>query len=81
MFQVMFKMDQNGNGMMISQEDLHKAMEMEADYTFDKFCYMCILSGCDYLPSPRGIGLKRARDLIKKHTDIREESLIDCKYL
>lgn len=29
-------------------------------YTFDKFRYMCIISGCDYLDSLPGIGLAKA---------------------
>ncbi|KAK3787131.1 hypothetical protein RRG08_038650, partial [Elysia crispata] len=29
-------------------------------YSFEKFPYMCILSGCDYLPSLPGIGLVKA---------------------
>lgn len=30
------------------------------NWTFDKFRQMCILSGCDYLPSLPGIGIKTA---------------------
>ena len=72
--QVMFKMDQAGNGMMISKKDLPKAMDMKADhYTFEKFRYMCILSGCDYLSSLPGIGLKKAQRMWQRtrQTDIR----------
>ena len=31
---------------------------------------MCILSGCDYLPSIRGVGLKKAYKLLKLHDDV-----------
>lgn len=33
---------------------------------------MCILLGCDYTDSIRGIGPKRAIDLIKQHKSIEE---------
>ncbi len=72
----MFKMNQDGNGTLICKKDLATAMDMAADcYTFDKFRYMCILSGCDYLPNIRGIGLKRSQKVWqstqKTDTDIR----------
>lgn len=37
-------------------------------YSFseDIFRYMCVLSGCDYLPSMRGIGLNRTFAAIKQ---------------
>ena len=31
-----------------------------------QFIDMCILSGCDYLPSVRGVGLKGAYDIVSK---------------
>ena len=80
--QVMYKMDFAGNGVLIEQEDLPKAMDLKADvYTFDKFRYMCILSGCDYLPSLPGIGLGKANKLFKltRQTDmttVRPSSLL-----
>lgn len=36
-------------------------------WTDDQFRAMAILSGCDYLPSIPGIGLKTAWNLLKKH--------------
>lgn len=38
-------------------------------FTLDKFRYMCILSGCDYLPSIPGVGLKKAREFIFRSSD------------
>lgn len=32
----------------------------------------CVLAGCDYLSNVRGVGLKTAISLIKKHTDLDE---------
>jgi flap endonuclease-1 len=38
----------------------------------DEFIDLCILLGCDYCDSPRGIGPKRAVSLIQKHKSIEE---------
>ncbi|OWF35194.1 flap endonuclease 1-like [Mizuhopecten yessoensis] len=38
----------------------------------DEFIDLCILLGCDYCESIRGIGPKRAIDLIKQHKSIEE---------
>ncbi|KAI4486912.1 hypothetical protein M0802_012231 [Mischocyttarus mexicanus] len=63
---VFFKMDQNGYGTLVEQDKLHLAMDMQlTDFNIDKFMYMCILSGCDYLASLRGIGLMKAKKFIK----------------
>lgn len=37
-----------------------------------QFIDLCILLGCDYCDSIRGIGPKRAIDLIKQHKNIEE---------
>jgi len=36
----------------------------------DEFVDLCILMGCDYVPNIRGIGPKKAFELIKKHKSI-----------
>ncbi|XP_033104729.1 exonuclease 1-like isoform X2 [Anneissia japonica] len=60
---VVVKMDISGNGLEISSARLDKAMKIGTKYTMDKFRYMCIISGCDYLSSLPGIGLGKARKL------------------
>ncbi|XP_066942232.1 exonuclease 1 [Macrobrachium rosenbergii] len=58
---ILFKMDYQGNGILIEQEKLHLGMNVPRDkFDFDKFRNICILSGCDYLPSLPGIGLAKA---------------------
>ncbi|XP_064085040.1 exonuclease 1-like [Macrobrachium nipponense] len=58
---ILFKMDYQGNGILIEQEKLHLGMSVPRDkFSFDKFRNICILSGCDYLPSLPGIGLAKA---------------------
>lgn len=71
---VLFKLDLTGTGLIIEAEKLYLAMGCkEEKYTFDKFRYMCILSGCDYLESLPGIGLAKARKFVltTEDTDIR----------
>ncbi|GAB1869700.1 Exonuclease 1 [Camponotus japonicus] len=67
---IFFKMDFNGNGVLIEQDRLHLAMNMRPEeFDMNKFRYICILSGCDYLPSLPGIGLAKARKFIARNTD------------
>lgn len=63
---VLFKLDINGVGVLVEEEKLHLAtQERPEDFSLDKFRYMCILSGCDYLESLPGIGLKKALKFLK----------------
>ena len=63
--QVLFKLDLQGNCQLIKKEDLNKFLSFE-NYTFDHFRQLCILSGCDYLDSIPGIGIKRALSFMRK---------------
>lgn len=59
-------MDFAGNGNLIEKKDLNKALDLKADtFTFDIFRYICIISGCDYLPNLPGIGLGKASKLFR----------------
>ena len=66
----------NGNGLEIDSSKIHLAMKIGARFTPDKFRYMCIVAGCDYLPSLPGIGLGKARKLfqIVTNTNLSEVS-------
>lgn len=71
---VLFKLDLTGSGLLIEREKLPVALGCkEEKYNFDKFRYMCILSGCDYLESLPGIGLAKAKKFVltTEDTDIR----------
>ena len=59
------KLDLNGNGLEIESSKLDQAMKIGTKYSMDKFRYMCIIAGCDYLPSLPGIGLGKARKLFQ----------------
>ena len=41
-----------------------------AGFTMEMLRYMCIFSGCDYLPSLRNVGINRAYQAIKQAQDI-----------
>ncbi|XP_066596733.1 exonuclease 1 [Prorops nasuta] len=67
---IFFKMDLNGNGLLVEHEKLYLSMDGLANhFDFEKFQHMCILSGCDYLESLPGIGLAKARKFVLKNTD------------
>lgn len=70
-------MDVLGNGVMIEKTRLNEVLEIQNGfYTFEKFRYMCILSGCDYLSSLPGIGLAKACKVFKlaRQADLRTVS-------
>lgn len=64
-------MDEFGDGTLVDLDDLPKLKDLKMhEFTLEKFRHMCILSGCDYLPSIKGIGLKTANKLVRKHSTI-----------
>jgi len=65
----------------ILQIDLKILLE-DLDMTMEQFIDVCILCGCDYTNTIRGIGPSRAVELIKKHKTIEKaiESLDKKKY-
>ncbi|KAI8094258.1 PIN domain-like protein [Thamnidium elegans] len=67
---VIFKMDRSGEGVQISYTDVFDQVAGITDA--HKFRYMCILSGCDYLPSLPGIGLRKASDIVKGRKTIKD---------
>ncbi|XP_053658213.1 exonuclease 1 [Anopheles marshallii] len=67
---ILFKLDLTGNGRLVEASKLHLAMGCREDrYKFEKFRYMCILSGCDYVDSLPGIGLAKACKFVMKTED------------
>ncbi|KAI3634139.1 hypothetical protein MIR68_007743 [Amoeboaphelidium protococcarum] len=62
------KLDNEGNGMEVCLKEVFDSQELDmSGWTVDMFKRMCILSGCDYLASATGLGLKKAHRLIKRH--------------
>lgn len=64
---VFTKMSPDGSGIEIRFEELGKNRGMSfVGFTPQMFLEMCVLSGCDYLPSLAGVGLKKAHSLIRR---------------
>ncbi|KAJ3344650.1 hypothetical protein HDU83_004980 [Entophlyctis luteolus] len=61
---VIFKLDATGNAVEILATDFPKLKLMKRGWSFERFREACILSGCDYLPSLKGVGLKKALDAV-----------------
>lgn len=66
--QIIFKMDKYGHGVEFHIARLERNRELDfSGFTSQMLLEMCILSGCDYLPSMPGMGVKRAHSLIQRH--------------
>lgn len=60
-----FKMDNNGDGQEIDLDNLQDVTELNfRTFTLEMLLITCILSGCDYLESIKGIGFKKAHRLV-----------------
>ncbi|KAG5518137.1 hypothetical protein PMAC_003323 [Pneumocystis sp. 'macacae'] len=68
---ILLKLDQYGECIEIKREKFPQVKEIDlSGWTDENFRHMAILSGCDYLASIRGIGLKTAYRLLKKYKTI-----------
>uniref|UniRef100_U5EXV5 Flap endonuclease 1 n=1 Tax=Corethrella appendiculata TaxID=1370023 RepID=U5EXV5_9DIPT len=65
------------------QEYNYEKLLQELDLNRDEFIDLCILLGCDYCDSIRGIGPKKAIELINKYRSIEEiiENIDTKKYI
>ena len=60
-----FKMDVNGDGQEIDLDNLQEVTELNfRSFTLEMLTITCILSGCDYVDSIKGIGFKKAHRLV-----------------
>lgn len=68
---VLFKLDQAGNAVEMKQERFwtNRALALSGWSTVE-FRQMAILSGCDYLPSIVGMGLKNAHRLLRRYKTV-----------
>ncbi|KPV75254.1 uncharacterized protein RHOBADRAFT_53255 [Rhodotorula graminis WP1] len=65
---VLFKLDGEGNCVSISRDDFARCRDFNfAGWSEVEFRQMAILSGCDYLDSVVGLGLKTAYRLLRKY--------------
>lgn len=61
----LYKLNNNGQGVEIDMDQLSQVEEMNfRTFTLEMLLITCILSGCDYLDSIKGIGFKKAHKLV-----------------
>ncbi|KII63064.1 Exonuclease 1 [Thelohanellus kitauei] len=68
---VIYKLDSSGMGVKIDYENIDKINSFK-DILNEKvsFLQLCVMAGCDYLPSIKGIGMATACKLVHQHRDI-----------
>eukprot|EP00727_Mastigamoeba_balamuthi_P007449 m51a1_g3324 putative pin domain-like protein (524) ;mRNA; r:359779-362129 len=68
---VMFKLEKNGDGRLFDADLLRNCEDQLGDAvnSVELLRSVCILSGCDYAKAPKGVGLRTAVKMIKKHGD------------
>ncbi|XP_021909370.1 exonuclease 1 isoform X2 [Carica papaya] len=70
---IVFKMDRYGNGEEIGLDNVLKSAAHNPSFQkFDKelLTGMCVLAGCDFLPSVPGIGIVKAYSLVAKYRNL-----------
>ena len=70
---VIFKVDNNGDGTAVSRSSFASPLLKETSligWSDREFRQMAILSGCDYLESVKGVGIKTAYKLMKKYKTV-----------
>ena len=65
---VLFKLDGDGNCVHVARAEFSRCKEYDfSGWTDKEFRQMAILSGCDYVESIVGLGLKTAYRLMRKY--------------
>ncbi|KAK8525931.1 hypothetical protein V6N12_020417 [Hibiscus sabdariffa] len=70
---ITFKMDRYGNGEELVLSKVFDSLTSKPSFrNFDKelFTGMCVLAGCDFLPSVPGIGIVKAHSLVSKYRNL-----------
>ncbi len=69
---ILYKLDRNFYGDLYLKENRRFCEEFNfLQWSESKFLQLCIMAGCDYLDSIKGIGLKTAYNLLCKYNNIR----------
>ncbi|XP_070548749.1 exonuclease 1-like isoform X3 [Ptychodera flava] len=58
----------HGTAQLVEANRLDECFDIE-NWSMAKFRHLCVLAGCDYLPSIPGIGIIRAREFVTKIKD------------
>lgn len=70
---IIYKLDKLGNGKEIVLSEIVAAKEIDLSrFSLEMLRHMCIISGCDYLESFPGMGIKKAYALVSKNNSMRE---------
>jgi exonuclease-1 len=75
---IIFKLQLDGRCLLFESSKLHLSLGCAPEkFSFEKFRRLCILSGCDYLDSPVGIGLaKAAKFMMMTEEDDMSKALV-----
>ncbi len=79
---VFFKMDLKGNGVEINLEHINQCENFKSSnpFSLDMLMKTCILNGCDYLESVKGIGFKKALKLVKENNGNIDQIIANLAY-
>jgi exonuclease-1 len=65
---ILLKLDRDGNGEEIKRENLGRNEDFSfMNWTDDQFKLFCTLTGCDYVPKLRNVGIKTAYQYVGKY--------------
>jgi exonuclease-1 len=65
---VFTKFECSGNGLELAHANLGACEKLDLlNWSHGMFLTMCVLAGCDFLPSPKGIGIHYAHGLVALH--------------
>ncbi|EOA40006.1 hypothetical protein CARUB_v10008695mg [Capsella rubella] len=70
---VIFKMDRYGKGEELILDNVFQAVDKKPcfqDFDQELFTAMCVLAGCDFLPSVPGVGISRAHAFFSKYQSV-----------
>ncbi|KAL6175659.1 hypothetical protein ACLB2K_052298 [Fragaria x ananassa] len=70
---IIFKMDQFGNGDELLLDNVFNQVDLTPsfqNFDLELFTGMCVLAGCDFLPSVPGIGIGKAYALVSKYQNL-----------
>ncbi|PRQ15932.1 putative exodeoxyribonuclease I [Rosa chinensis] len=70
---IIFKMDQFGNGDELLLDNVFNQVDRTPsfqNFDLELFTGMCVLAGCDFLPSVPGIGIGKAYALVSKYQNL-----------
>ncbi|EME26963.1 exonuclease 1 [Galdieria sulphuraria] len=65
---IIYKMGRSGDGFLISRKNLGALEGLALSYfTQDMLQLMSIIAGCDFFPGIRGLGIKKAHEIVKRY--------------